>query len=220
MSRTRLFVVDDNHGTLGEALRAASALGQFVTTTAMTMAEADAIMQAEGPFDIALVDLGLPDGSGVDLLRRWSVQYPGMPCIAYTVFEDDATLFSALAAGATGYILKGQTGDSLCAHLVTAKLGEPVISPSIARRVLAYFRGGAPSKAPVAPESDAAALSPREAEVLALVARGLTISEVAEQLTLSVNTIRTHVKGAYAKLGVHSRTGALREAQRLGLLDG
>ena len=142
--------------------------------------------------------------------------------MARTVFDDDAHLFAALSAGAQGYLLKGETIDVVRMRLLSAMAGEPVVSPAIARRVLAYFRGDTaafrPSQ-PIRPALAPAALTSRETEVLRLLAQGNTLAEVGTALALSVNTIKTHVKNVYGRLDVRSRLAAVDAARRMGILD-
>jgi DNA-binding NarL/FixJ family response regulator len=142
-------------------------------------------------------------------------------CVARTVFDDDAHLFAALSAGAQGYLLKGEPVDTVQRRLQAAMAGEPVVSPAIARRVLAYFRGEVVPQRSAAPRSSLppAALTTRETEVLRLLALGHTLGEVGQALTLSVNTVKTHVKHVYARLDVSTRVAAVDTARRMGILD-
>lgn len=160
---------------------------------------------------LAIVDLGLPDGSGIDIVRRLHDEHPAVLPVVATIYDDDAHLFDAIAAGARGYVLKDEEADLLVNYLRRIERGEPPLSPSIAHRMLAHFR--APARTP----DDNAGLSPRETEVLALLARGLTVSEAAARLTLQPQTVASYVKVIYQKLCVSNRAEATREAIRRGL---
>jgi DNA-binding NarL/FixJ family response regulator len=150
-------------------------------------------------FDLALIDLGLPDGSGVDVVTKLRDVQPEAQSVVVTIHDDDEHLFPALQAGAFGY-----------------SQGEPPLSPSIARRVMAYFS----AKAKPQPSANAmpnVSLTDRESEVLLRVAKGYTLPEIGVQLGLSRHTIADYVKQIYRKLNVSSRAEAALEAQRLGL---
>jgi DNA-binding NarL/FixJ family response regulator len=161
---------------------------------------------------LAIVDLGLPDGSGIDIVKRLQAEHPEIMCVVATIYDDDAHLFEAIAAGARGYVLKDEEAELLIGYLQRIERGEPPLSPSIALRMLAHFR--AP---PAAKPSDDAGLSPRETEVLTLLARGLTVAEAARRLSLQPQTVASYVKVIYQKLCVSSRAEATREAIRRGL---
>lgn len=162
------------------------------------------------PFTLALVDLGLPDGSGLDVLRRLKEVRPETICIVTTIMGDDAWIVGALSAGANGYLLKDQPQDILSRQLRQIADGVPALSPSIARRIMDHFRLTGPS----APEES---LTPRERDVLALIGRGMRNNEVARSLELSENTVAGYIKGIYRKLGISSRAEASWHATRLGL---
>jgi DNA-binding NarL/FixJ family response regulator len=166
-------------------------------------------------FDLALVDLGLPDGSGVDVVTRLRDVQPECQSVVVTIHDDDEHLFPALQAGAFGYILKEQARELITEQLQRISQGEPPLSPSIARRVMAYFANKAK------PRVDAnlinVSLTDRESEVLLRVAKGYTLPEIGVQLGLSRHTIADYVKQIYRKLNVSSRAEAALEAQRLGL---
>jgi DNA-binding NarL/FixJ family response regulator len=165
-------------------------------------------------FDLALIDLGLPDGSGVDVVTKLRDVQPEAQSVVVTIHDDDEHLFPALQAGAFGYILKEQPRELITEQLQRISQGEPPLSPSIARRVMAYFSAKAKPQASAMPH---VSLTDRESEVLLRVAKGYTLPEIGVQLGLSRHTIADYVKQIYRKLNVSSRAEAALEAQRLGL---
>jgi DNA-binding NarL/FixJ family response regulator len=165
-------------------------------------------------FELALVDLGLPDGSGVDVVAALREHQPDAQSVVVTIHDDDEHLFPALQAGAYGYILKEQPRELITEQLQRISQGEPPLSPSIARKVIAYFAAQAKPQANAIPH---VALTERESEVLLRVAKGFTLPEIGVQLGLSRHTIADYVKQIYRKLNVSSRAEAALEAQRLGL---
>ena len=164
-------------------------------------------------FDLALVDLGLPDGSGVDVVHRLRELQPDAQSVVVTIHDDDEHLFPALQAGAFGYILKEQPRELITEQLQRISQGEPPLSPSIARRVMAHFAAKGKPQA----QLPSVSLTERESEVLLRVAKGYTLPEIGVQLSLSRHTIADYVKQIYRKLNVSSRAEAALEAQRLGL---
>ncbi len=167
-------------------------------------------------FDLALCDLGLPDGSGVDVIEKLRETQSECQSVVVTIHEDDDHLFPALQAGAFGYILKEQPRELITEQLQRISQGEPPLSPSIARRVMKYFATQAKQQREVdlMPHVQ---LTERESEVLLRVAKGFTLPEIGVQLGLSRHTIADYVKQIYRKLNVSSRAEAALEAQRLGL---
>lgn len=169
-------------------------------------------------FDLALIDLGLPDGSGVDVVSALREQQPEAQSVVVTIHDDDDHLFPALQAGAFGYLLKEQSREQLGEQLRRISAGEPPLSPSIARRVIQYFAAQAKNQFREAePLMPGVTLTERENEVLLRVAKGFTLPEIGVQLNLSRHTIADYVKQIYRKLNVSSRAEAALEAQRLGL---
>lgn len=196
--------------------------------TATTVAAGKALLDATAP-DVVLTDLGLPDGSGVDLIRHAVAKRPDCDVLVITMFGDDAHVTDSIAAGATGYLVKDALPESITAAILQVHEGGSPISPAIARRVLQRFKlaatpadGSAPAaKVPAvaAPGADPeATLSERETEILRLVAKGLGFGEIAGVLAISQHTVVTHVKRIYRKLAVHSRGEAVYEAQSQGLI--
>lgn len=212
MDIQRALVVDDLAGSRDWLARAlALAFPGVAVTPASTLAEAFALMDPPPP--LALIDLGLPDGSGVRLIEALRAQPVPVLCIVATVFDDDAHLFPALRAGADGYVLKDQTPEALADILRGIAAGQPPLSPSIARRLLRHFQPEPVS----APEQEA--LTARETDVLRLIAKGLTVVEVAGMLELSRHTVAGYLKAIYRKLSVNSRAEAALEATRRGLVS-
>ncbi len=166
-----------------------------------------------GP-ELALIDLGLPDGSGVELIRELSATHPRCQCIVSTIYADDAHVFPALRAGARGYLLKDQPREKMVAALLGIAAGEPPLSATIARRLLRVF-GDEPGRAAGTEQP----LSPRERETLVLIAKGCRLPEVALHLGVTRNTAAGFIKNVYRKLEVSSRAEATIEATRLGLVN-
>lgn len=211
MTNSRLLIVED----VPEALVWLSGIAQAAFPsakigTARNVREALAQIQPDR-WDVALVDLGLPDGSGLDIIRQFARLSPDTMCIVSTIFGDDAHIVAALSAGAQGYILKGQAEATVLRQLTQLQHGLPVLSPTIARRIMEHFQRTGPAG------NDGDDLTPREQEVLTMVARGLRNADVASALSLAESTIATHIKSIYRKLGISSRAEAALEATRLGL---
>jgi DNA-binding NarL/FixJ family response regulator len=181
-----------------------------------TGAAALALLGVQAP-DVLLVDLGLPDMDGVDLIRHAARQCPQCDVLVITMFGDDGHVLPSLEAGATGYLLKDAANARVAASIHEIRAGGSPISPSIARRILKRFRvAPAPPAAP--PEAEVSPLTEREIEILRLVAKGLSFESVGELLGISSHTVVAHVKKIYRKLAVHSRGEAVYEAGQMGLL--
>ncbi len=187
----------------------------------------------EHAVDVLLVDLGLPDGSGIDVIRHCRALRPACDVMVITMFGDEANMLEAFAAGARGYLLKDGTERDLARHVLDLRAGGSPMSPIIARRLLQVLQGDAGAaatavEAPVQrilPPVDEArnagpddALTPKERQVLHLVARGFTYEESAARIGVSISTVRTHVRNIYGKLDVHNKTEAVFEARALGWL--
>lgn len=204
-------VLDDlaaSRAWLREALAAAFPAASIREATCL----GDALGMISPAPDIALIDLGLPDGSGLQLIEALRAKGAATVCVVATVFDDDAHLFPALRAGADGYVLKDMPREDLALLLTGIASGQPPLSPSIARRLLRHFSPA------VQPASSACGLTARETDVLRLIAKGLTVPEAARTLGLSRHTLAGYVKDIYRKLSVGSRAEATLEANRLGLL--
>ncbi|MCY0964384.1 response regulator [Parathalassolituus penaei] len=167
----------------------------------------------ENRCDLLLIDLGLPDGDGTDLIAEVKQSAPDCTIVVATIFDDDQHLFAALQAGAMGYLLKDQSTAQLVRQLQGIEDGQPPLSASIARRLLNGFQVRAQAQTQPAQHS----LSQREQEVLGLIARGFSSNEISGFLEISRHTVGDHIKNIYRKLNISSRAEATREALRLGL---
>ncbi len=170
--------------------------------------------------DVLLTDLGLPDGSGVDVIQACVAHHPQCDILVITMSSDEANVLACIEAGAAGYVLKSAGPLDAVRAVSDLRAGGAPMSPAIARMVLARVREGRKAIPQPAVESvNTPALTKREAAILDLIARGNTYGEVAQMLSVSVGTVQTHIKNIYGKLSVHSRGEAVFEAHRRGLLQ-
>lgn len=161
---------------------------------------------------IALIDLGMPDGSGIDIIHELTAHYPAIVRLVTTIYDDDRHLFEAIAAGAQGYVLKDHHPDTMVQYLHRIDNGEPPLSPTIAKRMLQHFARIKPQV-----DEDTCGLTSREVDVLRLLGRGLRVAEVARVLGITPHTVSGYVKAIYRKLNISSRAEAAIEATRRGL---
>ncbi|MEN5050337.1 response regulator transcription factor [Luteimonas sp. TWI1416] len=183
-------------------------------TCADTLAQARALSRS-GPFAIALVDLRLPDGDGLDLIKELRAADPALRILVISAWSARRTLYAALRAGATGYVLKERDDLEVSLSIRSILRGGAPIDPFIAHHIIAELPFSA---TPSEPAADSAGLSPREQQILTLVAKGLSNREIAESLYLSRYTVECHIKNVYRKLEVSSRTRAVNEARSIGLV--
>lgn len=207
----KVAIVEDKEETLNY-LRAllGGSKGIEVIGAYSTGQEALAGIEQRRP-DVALVDLGLPDISGIEVIGSLKASIPDLDIIAYTLHEDRKHLVSALKAGATGYILKGASAVEIIQAIEAITAGGSPMSPRIARYIIEDYQGNTPPK-------ESVVLTHREKEVLEGIAQGLPEKQLAEQLALSQHTIHTYVKSIYRKLQVNSQAQAVLKARRKGII--
>lgn len=231
----RVVLVEDNQATRTFLESCVQAHPQLQLAASFgTLAPARAWFD-QGPADLLLVDLGLPDGSGLDLMRDVRQRWPQCDMLVVSMFGDEANVLASIEAGAVGYVHKDDEAADIAETLLAVKRGASPISPMIARHLLRRMQPAMPAGAahaaalspqPIAPaaslQADAEAtivLSRREQEVLEFIARGFSYAEIARQQGITVHTVQTYIKKLYGKLAVHSRSEAVFEANRLGLLN-
>jgi DNA-binding NarL/FixJ family response regulator len=176
--------------------------------------------------EVALIDLGLPDSSGIEVIEWLSKNKPETECLVITAFGDEDHVVRSLEAGASGYLLKDYSNEELIEHILEVANGGSPISPLIARQLLFKIQHekvmenhNLQAKADLDETRKACSITDRELTVIQQVARGFTAQEIAGQMGISTHTVATHVKRIYKKLHVHSRSEAVYEATMLGLLD-
>jgi len=214
-------IVEDDIGfrdALARALLVATDMR--LAATAGSRAEGLALLQGP-PVDVLLVDLGLPDGSGIDVIRAATTSWPACSIMVSTNFGDETHVMRSIEAGAAGYLLKDSSPAKIVDEIRSLASGGSPISPIIARQVLARFRTSAPVGASASQPSGAIlqALSTREKEVLDLITKGFTTLEIAKLMDLSHFTVRTFVRRIYSKLKVTSKAEAIYEARSQGILE-
>jgi NarL family two-component system response regulator LiaR len=206
----RLLIVDD-HAVVRQGLREFLRLQEGIDVVGEAASAADAVEVAATTFqDVVLLDLVMPDGNGVGALRRLIEVAPGVRVLVLTSFADDAQIFAAVAAGASGYLLKDIDPQALADAIRDVHAGRPALHPTVAARLM---RQGSTGR--IAHDD----LTAREREVLRLMVEGLANKQIAQRLGIGEKTIKTHVSRVLAKLGVADRTQAAVLAIREGLVD-
>lgn len=211
----KVFLVDDHEivrrgiAELVERERDLEVVGE-----AGTVRDAPGRVTATSP-DVVVLDVKLPDGSGVDLCRTIRSEHPQLPCLMLTAYDDDEATLAAVVAGASGYVLKDIRGQGLVDAIRRVAGGHSLISPSVQARV----RQRLSANPGTADGEQGAVLSLRERQVLDLIAEGLTNRQIGERLGLAEKTVKNYVSELLAKLGMERRTqaavyGAARRAPR------
>ena len=211
----RVLLADD-HPVYREGLAAllASVEGLEVVGTAADGAAAVA-MAADLQPDVVVMDVEMPVLDGIEATRRLTAQSPHIGVVVLTMAEEDATLFSAMQAGARGYLLKGANQGEIMRAVTAVARGEAIFGPAIARRIAEFFAAGAAGAS--VPEQAFPQLTAREREILELVAAGRSNAQIASTLFLSPKTVRNNVSNIFAKLHVADRAEAIVRAREAGL---
>jgi DNA-binding NarL/FixJ family response regulator len=210
----RVAIVEDDP-ILREELTRVIGLADDLTLIGAAASAADGRRLLTQAFDVLLIDLALPDGSGVDLIREASVQSAALKIIVVSVFGDARSVVNAIEAGAHGYLLKGAEPTEAAEAIRSVLAGGAPISPAVAGHILARIRGNANTPA----TGNAPSLSEKEIAVLTDLAKGFRYKEVARLHNISPNTVGDHVKSIYRKLAVNSRSEAVFEAVQAGLIQ-
>lgn len=199
----RVFLVDDHEIVrrgIAELLNAE--LDIEVVGEAGTAAHAKARIAATRP-DVAVLDVRLPDGSGIDVCRDVRSANPEIRCLMLTGYDDDQAIAAAVVAGAAGYVLKDIRGSGLVEALRKVAAGRPLLAPGLARRVVQKMQGES------ADDPRLGSLTARESQILSLIADGMTNRQIADELSLAEKTVKNYVSGLLSKLGLQRRTQAV-----------
>lgn len=219
----RVVVVEDDEHTRAHLCAAVEAQEGYALAASFDSARPAIAWLKTNSADVLLTDLGLQEGSGIDVIRACASFLPACDIMVITMFGDEKNVLSSIEAGATGYILKDDDRLDIARAMQDLRAGGSPMSPHIARKVLTRVRrqeAPAVEQAAAAPAPPGVVLTKREAETLDLIARGYTYEEVARLLAVSLSTVQTHIRGIYGKLAVNSRGEAVFEAHKLGLLHG
>lgn len=205
-------VVADDHAVVREGLRAliATVDGYELIDVVATGKQAVRAAVTSQP-DVVVMDINMPDGSGIDATRDITRAAPGVAVLMLTMFDDDESVFAAMRAGALGYVLKGADPEDILRAIAAVAAGHAVFGPGLARRAINYLSGPAPARLAFP------TLTPREREVLELIATGIGNVTIAGRLGLSPNTISNHISSIFGKLQVASRAEAIVRARDAGL---
>ncbi|MDY7079672.1 MAG: response regulator transcription factor [Chloroflexota bacterium] len=210
-------VVVDDHPVVRAGMRAILDTATDVTIVAEGASGADALrLVARHRPDVLVLDVNLPDTNGVEVTRQLRDQGAATSILVLTVHDDSQTVLGLLENGATGYVLKDEALETLVSAVRAAARDESWLSPAVARQVVRRAVG---QDAPPSPEPPSPPLTPRETEVLRLLAQGLDNEAIAQHLVVTRRTIQNHVSNIYGKLGVASRTEAALYAIRHGLVQ-
>lgn len=219
MEAIRLLIVDD-HALFREGLRALfSAIGD-IELVGEAISGQDAVKLAEElQPEVVLMDIDMPGMNGVEATRKILRKTPSTGIVMVTMLEDDSSVFSAMRAGARGYVLKGAQPDELLQTIRAVASGQALFGPAIASRMMRFFNEQEARFKASLPEEAFPELTPREMEVLVLIAQGDKNSAIAEKLVISDKTVRNHITNIFSKLQVADRAQAIIKAREAGLAD-
>jgi DNA-binding NarL/FixJ family response regulator len=215
MEPIKVYVVEDQPKILKNLIKLLGGFGEIdIVGKALSGEESLEDIAAKQP-DVVLLDLGLPQMSGIEVTREIKKKYPRLEVLIFTIFDEEEKVMEAIQAGASGYLLKGMEAEKIVEAIREVKDGGSVIQPSLARSLLRHFQvQPGPGKEEPFPH-----LTPREVEILQIIAKGLSNAEAALVLKISRATIRTHLEHIYAKMSVSNRVEAITEGIRQGLID-
>jgi DNA-binding NarL/FixJ family response regulator len=206
-------ILADDHAVVRQGIRRFLEEDEAIDVVAEACdgAEAVRLVEQHRP-DVAVLDIRMPEVSGVEATRRIKGRFSAVRVLILTAYDDDPYVFALLEAGADGYVLKTASGDDLVDAVHTVHRGESALSPEIATKVVRRATSGRPAGA----LDQATPLTPREIDVLRLVARGMTNLQIGRELGISHRTVRVHLTSTYRKLDVSNRTEAVTEAHKCG----
>lgn len=208
----RILLADDHAAFLAGLEALLGRIGGFEVAGRASTGDEAVAGAIEAQPDVVVMDLNMPGIDGIEATRRIVAASPHIAVLVLSMYEDDDQVFGALKAGARGYLLKGADRGELVRAIRAVATGEAIFGPAIARRLVAYFAARPAVEAAVFPE-----LTEREREILDMVARGLSNTEITQRLVLSPKTVRNHVSNIFAKLQVADRAQAIVRAREAGM---
>jgi DNA-binding NarL/FixJ family response regulator len=215
MEPVKVYVVEDQPKILKNLIKLLGGFPEIdIVGKALSGEEALGGIAEKQP-QVVLLDLGLPQMSGIEVTREIKKKHPKIEVLIFTVFDEEEKVMEAIQAGASGYLLKGMEASKIVEAISEVRDGGSVIQPSLARSLLRQFQ----VQAPPGKEEEMPSLTPREVEILQIIAKGLSNAEAAKVLKISRATIRTHLEHIYAKMAVSNRVEAITEGIRQGLID-
>jgi DNA-binding NarL/FixJ family response regulator len=213
---TRTAIVEDDPALRKMIVSLLQGDSDYTVVAEFAEGQAAVAALAQTSIDIVLVDIGLPDMSGIEVIRKVKALRPQCSVLVVTTFGDERTVTAALEAGADGYLLKGTGLDELKRDIHALRDGGSPLSPMIARKLLNRLQAGVAGEKP-----DAAGemrLTPREQQILQMIAKGFSYAETSKICSIRAATVHSHLKSIYRKLEVHSKTEAVYEARRRSLI--
>ena len=216
-SETRVVVVEDDEATRKMLIAALEADADYKVVAEFGEGGAALASLKEIKPDLVLIDLGLPDISGIQVIQEIAKTHPKCDVLVITTFGDDHSIFSAFEAGARGYLLKGVTAEELRRDVRHLRDGGSPLSPSVARKLLE--RLSAKKSDQIASQNKESSLTPREVEILQFIGQGFSYNETAVHCKITNATVHAHLKSIYRKLAVHSNTEAIYEGRRRKIIQ-
>jgi DNA-binding NarL/FixJ family response regulator len=201
--KTKVSIVEDHAGTRLNLLKVLQSAPELKCLQGYPDGETALREIPKDVPDVVLMDIRLPGMSGIECVVKLKEKLPQLDVLMLTTYEESDLIFESLRAGATGYLLKNMPPAELVAAVVQARMGGSPLSMRIARKIVGHFREIKK------PDSEKETLTKRENEILSLLAKGALYKEIADQLQISINTVRVHIQNVYEKLHVHSRSQAI-----------
>lgn len=209
-------VLADDHAVVRKGIREFLEASPNITVVAEASNGREALEAVEEHQpDVAVLDIQMPEASGIEATRRIKTRFPDVRVLILTAYDDDPYVFALVQAGASGYVLKTAGGDEIVEAVEAVQRGDSALDPAVARKVVQRLASGHPTPAS---EEIVEGLTDRELDVLRLAARGLTNQAIGVELGISDRTVQGHLANIYGKLGVNTRTEAVLRAVKLGWL--
>ncbi|MBN2694083.1 response regulator transcription factor [bacterium] len=218
-SKIKIYIVEDQINILKTQTKMLSKFDEIDIIGTSLSAEPVLKEVEELKPDVILMDLGLPDINGIELTKMVHQKFPKIEILIFTIFDEEEKVIHAIKAGASGYILKGASAERILYAIKSVHEGGSFIQPSLAKALLKFFTEPSKDNNNIFEEETIINLTPREIEILQMIAKGFSNSEVASMLKISRSTIRTHLEHIYQKMDVTNRVEAITEGYKRGIIE-